>query len=159
MNETQTQTPAVDPFDMPSGATDISYPILKPDKNYRMRIKSVELNDTKSEDAPPDAKTMCLTYATTKTELDTNDNEILEGFTLKQHIGITAYGKRTKPNIKRDLDTILQGALGKGNKVTTNEFLKNPDVVKDKIVDIRVGFRKAQGSFPESNTARVVVAD
>src|SRR5438445_9598421 len=106
-----TEPKEADPVDAPAGG-DISMPLLK-EKVYRMTVKAIDKIGVKSEEAPEGAEQFKVTWATTEEELDVRDEVISAGWPVYQYIGITPYGKQTKANIKRNIDTLVQACVGK----------------------------------------------
>lgn len=146
MNEnTQSQTD-LDPLSMPAGDVDTRFPRLQPDRVYRMVVADAENDESKST---PGNRLLTFKLSTTKDEVDTDGKTLHSGFPIYHRITITPTKERSSKDIARDCALILK-ATGKAS-VSPKELIDNPALLKDQLVDVKVGLQKAKDGFPESN--------
>ena len=140
-------TPVVDdPLAMPAAEVDTRFPRLQPDRIYRMNIASSE-----KQTSEKGHEFLVVVYATTKEEVDTDGKTLHPGFKFFQRTMISTSGERDSKAIAKDLAIILQGVFGKTTKVSPRELINSPEMLLNKIVDIKVGMNKAKDGYPESN--------
>lgn len=137
--------PVNDPLAMPASEVDTRFPRLQPDRVYRMSIASATLD--KSEKTGGEMVTLKL--ATTKDEMDTDGKVLHAGFSLFHRIGVTPTEKRDGKSIARDLALVLK-AVAK-TTTTPRDLINNPEMLKDQIVDVKIGIQPAKDGYPESN--------
>lgn len=152
------QPQEVDPLAMSASEANTDYPLLKPDKVYRLSVKKLELIDAKKEDAPPGAQNLRITLATTKDELDTDDNVLHAGYTVTKFIPLYVSGGRKPTDIQRDIGTFVKAVEGEKTKTRLDAIKTNPEQFINKPVDCKVGIGKDKsGQYPDSNTVRFVI--
>lgn len=148
-----------DPLAMPAADANTDYPILQGDKIYRFKVTKIELVESKSKDAPADAKNLCVYLTTTEESRDVNRNVIHPGFTLRKYIPMYAGGKRTKEDFIRDVATFVKAVDGKGSKIPLTEVRDKPDQFLGRPVEGKVSIQPEKDGFPASNSVRFVIPD
>lgn len=154
-----------------SGLEAPKFPVLAPDKVCRFKITSAKIKATKetqslAEDDPNRRTMLELVLSTTKDYKDTDGKDLRAGFKVFHYIMTSPWpdhtndqGKqvreRTMKNIAEDLGMVLK-ACGKGS-TTPRELLNNPSLLENEIVDCKVGVRKGEGTYNDSNTIKFVL--
>lgn len=140
-----------DPLAMPAGQVAApTFPKLKPDGllNFVIADSKVGMNKEQS------GETWSLVLKTTTDAPDTEGKTLNAGFPVYHYVGLTPTEKRTPQRIAEDVCQILRCA---GQPTMSVLDLKaNPRAVIDAIVVCKVGIKKADGDFPESNKVTFV---
>lgn len=156
----ETQNQSADPFDMPAGAIDTSFPLLSPDRICRFEIVSSTIGPSRNNEA---SETWTIKHKLLKDATSTAGEPIKAGFPVTIRMGITPTeahdGKDayTAQMIARNVAARLQGIFGKDTKVSPRQLFADPKQIEGKIVEARVGVQKDKsGQFPDSNTLTYV---
>lgn len=140
-------SPEADPLMQAAGDVDTSMPRLKPDKLYNM-----EIADVTSKTNDEGTGMLKITLKTVKDETDATDKPLNKGFPLFYNWVYTPVGELTVDMIKRSGASILK-ACGLGRE-PISALRDNLDLIKGKIVCVKVGTRKAKDGYPESSEVR-----
>lgn len=142
-----------DPLAMPASEQNTDYPLLKGGKSYRFIVRSVELVDAKSEEAPAGAQNLKIAVSTTKDELSVDDQPIYKGHTISKYIPLYESGRFTRNDMQRAVATFIKAVEGPASKTPLSAPRDNPEKFIDKMVECRVGIQHDKsGNYPDSNT-------
>lgn len=124
------------------------FPILMPDKIYRLEIRKPTVSPGKSD---PNKQVARIPLYTTKEEQSSTGETINAGFPVYDYITVTptADGKPSAKQIADRIGTLCQAAGVKGLKVS--QVIADINVLDGKLVDAKVGKSKATDEFGESS--------
>jgi hypothetical protein len=169
--ENQTSAVEVDPLAMPASSAETGFPLLKPNKIYRLSVKSIDIVESENANLPPGSRNAKITLATTKEEVDTKDNTLYPGFPLTTYIQLYTHkgyttddGRSVKPrtvdDLRRDVGTFIKAVEGKTSATPLAVFRDNPDAFVGKLADCKVGISvDKSGKYGDSNSVRFVIPD
>lgn len=153
-----------------SGLEAPKFPVLAADRIYRFKIASAKIGATKDTAERPEDEQEKQLVLTLKTEKDYTDSEGLplrKGFPVYHYIGITALPERqskkgtpirarSMQDVAADLGVLLRAVYGPNTTHTPREVVLNAAMLEDQIVDCKVGIRKGEGTYNDSNTVKFV---
>jgi len=145
--ETQTPPDQIqehDPYDVPAGSVDTSFPRLVPNKLYPLEVIEAEVrtNDEQRE-------SLRIVLKTTEDAYSTTGDPVNKGFPVYHYVSLTPSDKYTHETIKKNLALIMQALGLVGMKISN--FKQNPGLIVGKVVVVKLGLRKADDEYPESN--------
>lgn len=142
-----------DPMDVAAGDVDVSFPVLK-DGLYRMTItkcEKVASKDTASLDDEDPSKrwNFKLTLATTETAVSTSGEQLAEGFTLSNnYLSISPTPDYDATKVRKSLAAVLQACFGAKTQTAPRQWLNDPILVVDSIVEVKIGHSKPTPKYP-----------
>lgn len=160
---------SLDALDVPASAVDISYPILV-ETNYKMTLQNCRIEPNKVKQSDPSAAgagdNLVIEHVLAQDGTTVKGEPVESGrITLTRYIGLTVLppkeGKkkgRDMGSIKQDLTRVVRAAkLPADTKLST--IRDTPTILDGSTVMAKVGIRKAQGSYPESNDVNSYVIE
>lgn len=171
MTEVTNQVADQDPMSAAaSGLEAPRFPVLAADRVCRFRISSAKVSATKETAERAESEQEMQLVLILKTEKDYTDSEgkpLRKGFPVYHYTGITPLperqsrkgtmlAERTFKDIAAELGVILRAAYGPNTTHTPREVVNNPSMLENQIVDCKVGIRKGEGTYNDSNTVKFV---
>ena len=160
MSEQNTAT-EVDPLSQAAGGINTDFPLLMPDRIYRLEIKS-GTKEVDNEAIDKKSKTkysreqLLFKLATTQDAMSRDGKPLRAGFTLRKYLLVTPTGDYTLDSVARSIAILLK-ACGKAN-VTPRELINNPSMLDKQVVDAKVGISVDKtGTYPDSNSITFVI--
>ncbi len=141
-----------DPMDVAAGDIDTTFPVLK-DGKYPLLITKCEQvagKDTADlDDSDPNKRwNFKISLATTEPTVSTADEQLAEGFILTTYLSISPTPDYDATKVRKSLAAVLQAAFGKKTTTTPRQWLNNPSLVVDSIVEAKIGHSKPTVDFP-----------
>lgn len=156
--------PENDPFSQ--AATEIEdpcYPVLKPDRIIDMECKTVKIEKVKGTELD----LLVIQIKTIKEEPTTDGRMQPAGLVGTLRVGITPHtgysnadGKDIKPHtveeIKAEMALLIRGFFGVSATHAPRTIFNNPNMIVGQVAKVKIGYKKAEGTFPEGNTFKIM---
>lgn len=152
-NKMSEPTPINDPLAMPAGQLEEpSFPVLR-EGVKRMVIRGVEKKQSDKDGKIFDYLSVKL--ATTADDRSTEDTVLHSGFSFNAMVSLTPNENNTIKQVAEQAAMVVKAALGKDTKTSIRDVINQPDLLKDKVVDVKIGIRKDKsGQYGDSNVVK-----
>lgn len=142
----------VDPMTQAAGPIKTDFPLLQPERSYRMIIRSPEIK-TSSKGNPM----LEFKLVTTEDSVSTEGTKLHSGFGFTKRIMLTPSEGKTMEDVATQLREVLYAVNGPKNTVTPRQLTDNPSIIDNKPVDGTVKIRAAKGEYAASNDMKFTI--
>lgn len=154
-----------DPLAMPGSVKETEFPLLKAGKIVRFQVKSIDLEDGKSEGAitytnetGKPAQNLKVVVTTEGEERSSTDEVIHKGFGVTTYMPLYASGKQTVAQVRGNILQFAFAVLGKNATVSPADVRDKPEMFIGKVVDAKVTISKDKsGKYGPRNNLRFVI--
>ena len=146
----------LDPLAMPAGdLKEPSFPVLR-EGIKTMVIRGLEEKSGESKTDGKPYKQLSITLATTKDDMSDENQPLSAGFAFNASIFLTPNERNSATQIAEQAAMPVKAALGRATKVTMRECVQNPSLLVGKVVDVKIGIRKAKqdSGYGDSNVVK-----
>jgi len=151
-----TETNANDPMAVPAGSLDApEFPILREGiKRLIIRDTEKKVSEKKTDTDVKITEYLSMRLTTTEDDKDTEGNVIYAGYSFLTTIFLNANERSSEKMVAEQIAMPIKAALGRTTKVSPRDWINDPSLLNDKVVDCKVGIRKGKDGFSDNNVVK-----